>query len=272
MKIVRNTIFFIFLSGSLLAQEDIQYFDSVAGDSAFILMNKALVKEDVGSFVTISLVPALYRIVFSDGLTIGDGVSIEIKNSSGQNVDFANHGNSIDIKINGWDNYRFKVIATQSIQNGVIGRFYWVFDNRIRIKPPNFVIHDIHGKEYSSDGLRGKIVVLNFWGISCKPCRKELPNLNKLVDGYANRKDVVFLALSDDPNDELKSFQEEVDFNYTLVHKENSLDFCLDMMGGDLYALPSHIIMDKKGDVVFYYLGEHPDIENILGFCIDKQK
>ena len=39
---------------------------------------------------------------------------------------------------------------------------------------------DINGKNYNLNSLKGKIIVLNFWFIQCKPCVEEFPDLNKL--------------------------------------------------------------------------------------------
>jgi cytochrome oxidase Cu insertion factor (SCO1/SenC/PrrC family) len=37
-------------------------------------------------------------------------------------------------------------------------------------KALGFSATDINGKEYSLDSLKGKIIVMNFWFIQCKPC------------------------------------------------------------------------------------------------------
>lgn len=272
MKRLMTVFCSIFLFSFSVAQDDSQHFNTIAGDSAFILTNKFLSKSDIGSFVTISLDRAIHRIVFNKGIKVGEDFDLQIINSSGQNVDFLDHGISIDIIVDLGDNYQFKVTTTQNIKEEIIGQFFWVYNNNIRIKAPILDLADIEGKRYSNSNLLGKIVVFNFWGIPCKPCIKEIPQLNKLVDKYAERDDIVFLALSSDSNKKLRSFKKKVEFDYTLIHKENSTGFALDMNKGNWYALPTHIILDQKGDVVFYYLGEHPEIEDILGFCIDNYK
>lgn len=58
-----------------------------------------------------------------------------------------------------------------------------------------FSAKDINGKNYSLESLKGKVIVINFWFVECKPCVMEMPELNKLVEKYEN-KDVVFLGLA----------------------------------------------------------------------------
>jgi len=272
MKALTTVFVSLFLFGFSMAQEDTQHYNTIAGDSAFILSNKVLSKSVIGSFVTISLDRAIHRIVFIKGVEVGEDFDLQIINPSGQNVDFLDHGNSIDIIVDSAANYQFKVTTNQHIKEDIIGRFFWVYNNNIRMKAPILDLADIDGNTYSNSNLLGKIVVFNFWGIQCKPCRKEIPQLNKLVQKYSGRDDIVFLAISSDSNKELRKFNKKVEFDYTLIHKENSTGFALEMSRGNWYALPTHVILDQKGDVIFYYLGGHPEIEDILGFCIDKIK
>lgn len=49
---------------------------------------------------------------------------------------------------------------------------------------PPFSVTDINGNEYSLESLKGKIIVLNFWFVECKPCVQEMPELNELVEIY----------------------------------------------------------------------------------------
>ncbi|GEM_PF-3132166 len=49
-----------------------------------------------------------------------------------------------------------------------------------------------YGKHTGPQDYLGKVVILNFWSPDCKPCLKEMPGLQKLVD---SNKDVVVLAV-----------------------------------------------------------------------------
>ncbi len=45
---------------------------------------------------------------------------------------------------------------------------------------PDFSVTDMSGKKYTLAGLRGKVIVLNFWFTTCAPCIAEMPGLNAI--------------------------------------------------------------------------------------------
>jgi thiol-disulfide isomerase/thioredoxin len=70
-------------------------------------------------------------------------------------------------------------------------------------KMPLFKAKTMNGNLVSTESLMGRVVVLNFWAIHCKPCIAEIPGLNDLVEMY-QKKDVVFLAIAGNTNEQLK--------------------------------------------------------------------
>lgn len=63
---------------------------------------------------------------------------------------------------------------------------------------PAFTLRLLDGGSVRSTTLAGKTVVLSFWATWCKPCRKELPQLNALYEShYASRPDVVFYVVDE---------------------------------------------------------------------------
>lgn len=57
--------------------------------------------------------------------------------------------------------------------------------------------HD--GSFVSLEGLRGKVVLLNFWSTVCPPCLREMPMLVSVTEHLASRGVVLVAANADEP-------------------------------------------------------------------------
>jgi len=110
---------------------------------------------------------------------------------------------------------------------------------------PKFQFFDLDGTEYNNENTKGKIVVLKCWFITCHACVAEFPELNKLVDTYRNRKDIVFISLATDSKEKLKQFLSQKKFNYAVVADQSK--FITKELNVSSY--PTHIIIDSKGIV-----------------------
>src|SRR5690348_14881107 len=49
---------------------------------------------------------------------------------------------------------------------------------------PDVQYVDTDGTKYTSDSLKGKVVVINFWATWCGPCKREIPDLSKTYTKY----------------------------------------------------------------------------------------
>jgi peroxiredoxin len=125
-----------------------------------------------------------------------------------------------------------------------------------------FAVTDIVGNNYSLESLKGKVVVLNFWFIECKPCVMEIPDLNKLVEKYKG-KDVVFLGIANNDKAKIQKFLEKQPYNYNLIAGDNKVANDYGIM-----AFPTHIIIDKNSTVAFSATGLGPttlsDIDKLI--------
>ena len=72
---------------------------------------------------------------------------------------------------------------------------------------PDFEYAARDGTTLRLSDYRGKVVVVNFWATSCKPCLRELPAMNRVA---ASESDVVFLAVAStgllDTSEKVESF------------------------------------------------------------------
>ncbi|HEX7480611.1 MAG TPA: TlpA disulfide reductase family protein [Polyangiales bacterium] len=63
---------------------------------------------------------------------------------------------------------------------------------------PDFTLNDQNGKPWRLQDHRGKIVVMNFWTVTCQPCVEEMPSLVSLADIAATRTDIEVVTVSVD--------------------------------------------------------------------------
>lgn len=109
---------------------------------------------------------------------------------------------------------------------------------------PNFTAVGLDGSVIELAALRGKPVVLNWWQTFCSPCVKEIPELNDLVEKYADRG-VEFLAIADNEAAELETFLKNKTFDYDIaLGNEEAV-----RIFGQGY--PRHVIVDGEDKVVY---------------------
>jgi peroxiredoxin len=66
---------------------------------------------------------------------------------------------------------------------------------------PDFTVTDRDGKPWRLRDQRGKVVVMNFWTITCQPCVEELPSFIELEQLAAQRgDDIEVVAITTDKN------------------------------------------------------------------------
>jgi thiol-disulfide isomerase/thioredoxin len=116
---------------------------------------------------------------------------------------------------------------------------------RVGALPPNFQwVDNKTGQTVTLESLRGKPLLLNFWGTWCPPCRAEMPEMQKLYDSLGGS--VNFLGVSMGPRDEPLNVSQFVQLNkysWDFIHDPNS-----DVMNRyQVTGIPSSYYIDKNG-------------------------
>lgn len=128
---------------------------------------------------------------------------------------------------------------------------------------PQFSVESISGTALDLAQLKGKVVVLNFWFIACPPCRVEMPKLNSLVEQFEG-KGVVFIGFSPDSPDELREFLADHTFKYEVIPDSTPIAMEFKVTGA-----PTHIIIDREGNVSYVLHGAVEDVQADLSSRIE---
>ena len=118
---------------------------------------------------------------------------------------------------------------------------------------PDFDVITLEEETLKLSVLKGKVVVLNFWYIGCAPCRVEMPGLNTLTDEFKD-EDVVFIAFALDNAEALENFLKEKEFIYQIVPDASKIAA---LYGVKVY--PTHVLINKKGEIEFMLTGGSED-------------
>jgi peroxiredoxin len=126
-------------------------------------------------------------------------------------------------------------------------------------RAPNFDVTTIDGDHTSLAELRGRIVLINFWGTWCAPCIREMPDLQTVYEQYADSNfTILALATRGDTKEDVLAFRDEYKLSFPLVVDEG--DQISEMYS--IVSRPSTIIIDKNGVIAFKHFG--PIIESQL--------
>jgi peroxiredoxin len=110
---------------------------------------------------------------------------------------------------------------------------------------PDFSLPDTAGNTVTLSQFKGKVVVVNFFTVTCQPCRHEMPDLSAI---YTENKDkglvMLGICLNVDPN-QLKVFAKQMNVAYPfLVGTDKvSKDF------GEIVAVPTTFIITREGKI-----------------------
>ena len=112
---------------------------------------------------------------------------------------------------------------------------------RYKGKPlPEITIYTVDGRTITSNDLKGKVVMINFWSTTCGPCIIEMPELNRLQEDYKDK--VVFLAPL--PEDKVKAAKLLSKHPFQFEIAPNSSDL-FEQLGIDGY--PTNFFVNREG-------------------------
>jgi len=118
---------------------------------------------------------------------------------------------------------------------------------------PALSLTDLEGRPWDLAGLRGKVVVVNFWASWCGPCVAELPVLGALArrPGYDGKVAVIGVNYKESL-DAIHGFSADRQIAYPLLRDRSGAMFKLWTAG----VMPTTIVVDRQGRARWRSVGE----------------
>jgi thiol-disulfide isomerase/thioredoxin len=125
---------------------------------------------------------------------------------------------------------------------------------------PDVTFKDLQGKDVTLASFKGKVVLVNFWGTWCEPCRGEIPILIALQEKYSPKGFTLLGAATNDEEKTVDAFIHNTQFN--VGGQQMTMNYPI-VMGtddistqfGGLLGMPTSFLITRDGKIAKRYIG-----------------
>jgi thiol-disulfide isomerase/thioredoxin len=123
---------------------------------------------------------------------------------------------------------------------------------------PDFTLADAAGRQVSLGDLKGQVVMINFWASWCGPCRQEMPLLEQIHQKYQPLGFTLLAVNVEENSADGQAFLKERPVSFPVLYDPaNDISKLYDVV-----AMPSTVLIDRKGNVRYLHHGYKPGYEN----------
>jgi thiol-disulfide isomerase/thioredoxin len=122
---------------------------------------------------------------------------------------------------------------------------------------------------------KGKVMMLNLWGIWCGPCREEMPHLGQMQKQYADKGlEVISLNIGDhdgrpEPVENIKKFAEQMKLDYQLARIQGDSISQFYLLSKQ-QVVPQTVLIDRDLHLRGVFVGGGQAIFNQMQQTLDK--
>jgi thiol-disulfide isomerase/thioredoxin len=136
----------------------------------------------------------------------------------------------------------------------------------------NYQIQTLDSRQFSLAGLRGKVVVLDFFAVWCGHSRQHIPTMTKFGASEQERGlQIIGLAVKDSEStkDRVRKFIDEMKIQYPvgMISDPNFSDF---VQSNDV-SVPQTLIYGRDGRLVAYYGGHDDKTAADIAAIVDRE-
>ena len=119
------------------------------------------------------------------------------------------------------------------------------------VQAPAFELPTSDGKMVALGGLKGKVLLLNFWATWCPPCREEMPSMERLYQEFKDQGLAVLAVNIRESPKQVERFMRDFRLTFPAL-----LDTDATVSGRyGVRGLPSTYLVDRTGHVVGQAVG-----------------
>ncbi|MDQ3072280.1 MAG: TlpA family protein disulfide reductase [Bacteroidota bacterium] len=111
---------------------------------------------------------------------------------------------------------------------------------------PDFNLKNLDGSVINLSDLRGKVVLLDFWSVTCAPCLKAIPSSNEFQSAFKNEDFVLVTICCDSGDSAWRTVIKNKKWQGTHLFANNQK---LLMHMYNVGAFPTYILIDKNGKI-----------------------
>ena len=131
---------------------------------------------------------------------------------------------------------------------------------------PDFTLKSINGKNISLSSLRGKYVMLDFWGSWCGWCIKGIPDMKACYAKHKAKLEILGIDCND-PADRWKNAVAKHQLPWLNVRADEGSDIFTKYA---IQGFPTKIILSPEGKVVKVFVGEDPQMYKFIDELLSK--
>ena len=157
-------------------------------------------------------------------------------------------------------------VALVAIVVAIAGWF--AFNSSKHVPQTTFTL--LSGERITTDQLKGKVYLINFWATDCTTCIQEMP---KMVQTYNQFKgeglEYIAVAMNYDPPNYVVNYAETRSLPFKVAMDDGSAAKGF----GNVQLTPTTFVVDKDGKILKRYVGEpeYGELDKLLKDALAKQ-
>ncbi|QIL82193.1 TlpA family protein disulfide reductase [Diaphorobacter sp. HDW4A] len=154
----------------------------------------------------------------------------------------------------------FKKWLAAAVVVAFAGAGAWVFLGTGTSPAPQSTFVLLDGSTKTTDQMKGRVTLVNFWATSCTTCVAEMPEIISTYQKYKDKGfDTLAVAMQYDPPAYVVNYAESRKLPFQIAIDNTGANA---KAWGDVKLTPSTFIVDKQGKIVKSFVGA-PDFAEL---------